>query len=475
LARPLAPRFTAATLIALLPAAVALTIFAWRGAIAPLSAVAVIVTGTLLGLFSGFSIARAWRYRAERLEAVAAALMGRKMPSHLLPDDRDAISLAERHLLEAADAVVKEASTLGEQRAEFEAILRSMFEAVVVTGPRREVMQLNGAARRLFALQAETDYRGRDFVELCRDPRVQEFVGRAAAAASGEPFTAELSMQIPAPRAIEASAAPLRQNPLDGARVFVFHDVTRLRSYETVRTDFIANLTHELRTPLTALYGYAETLEKGVEDRATERRFLGIIERQARRLARLLDDLVSLSDLERGLSPLKLEALAPIRVLEEALELMVEPARRAGIALEIRPSVDQPMIHADRDRLHQVMINLIDNAIKYTPRGGNVAVQARAGASQNGAKENPPGGVEFVVTDTGEGIPATHIPRLTERFYRVDRARSRELGGTGLGLAIVKHIVQLHHGSLQIESRVREGTTVIVWLPLGREPAEARP
>jgi len=475
LARSLAPRFTAATLIALFPAAAALAILAWRDAIAPQWAILIIATGILLGLFSGFGIARAWRQRAERLEAVAAALIGRKTPSHLLPDDRDAISLAERHLLEAADIVVREVGTLGEQRAEFEAILRSMFEAVVVTGPRREVIQLNGAARRLFALQAETDYRGRDFVELCRDPRVQEFVGRAAAAGSNEPLAAELSMQIPAPRAIEASAVPLRQNPLDGARVFVFHDVTRLRSYETVRTDFIANLTHELRTPLTALYGYAETLEKGVEDRATERRFLGIIERQARRLARLLDDLVSLSDLERGLSPLKLETLAPIRVLEEAVELMVEPARRGGIALEIRPSVDQPTIHADRDRLHQVMINLIDNAIKYTPRGGNVTVQAIARATPNGAQGNPPRGIEFVVSDTGEGIPAMYIPRLTERFYRVDRARSRELGGTGLGLAIVKHIVQLHHGSLHIESRVREGTTVTVWLPLGQGPAEARP
>ena len=474
MARSLAPRFSAATLVGLFPAALALMFLGWRGIISPWFAVLVIVTGVLLGLLSGFGIARVWQQRAERLEAVAAALMSRKLPSHLLPDDRDAISVAERHLIEAADAVAGEVSTLGAQHAEFEAILRSMFEAVVVTGPRREVMQLNGAARRLFALQAETDYRGRDFVELCRDPRVQEFVGRAAAAGSSEPFTAELTMQIPAPRAIEASAAPLRPNPNDGARVFVFHDVTRLRSYETVRTDFIANLTHELRTPLTALYGYAETLEKGVEDRGVERRFLGIIERQARRLARLLDDLVSLSDLERGLSPLKLEMLAPIRVLEEAVELMVEPARRGGIALEIRPSIDQPTIQADRDRLHQVMINLIDNEIKYTPRGGNVTVQARTAAALNGAKKDLPTSVEFVVTDTGEGIPATHIPRLTERFYRVDRARSRELGGTGLGLAIVKHIVQLHHGSLSIESRVREGTTVTVWLPLGQEPIEPR-
>ena len=464
-------RDAAATLLALLPAALGLLIFAGRGQIAPLAACVIILVSAIIGVFSAYGIARAARRRAARLDAIAAALMQRTLPAHLLPAERDAISLAERHLLDAADAVVNEVGVLGEQREEFDAILRSMYEAVVVTGPRGEVILLNGAARRLFALQSETDYRGRDLVELCRDPRVQDFVGRATRPTQTEPLTAELTMQTPAPHAIEVSAAPLRQSATSRARVFVFHDVTRLKFSETARADFISNLTHELRTPLTALYGYAETLEKGVEDRATERRFLGIIERQARRLARLLDDLVSLSDLERGLSPLKLDVLAPVKVLEEAVELMVEPARRQGVALAIKPAPDLPLLRADRDRLHQVMINLLDNAIKYTPRGGSVTAEASARAAANGAAENVPAGVEFIVSDSGEGIPATHIPRLTERFYRVDRARSRDLGGTGLGLAIVKHIVQMHHGNLSIESRVREGTTVRVWLPLGDQVA----
>jgi signal transduction histidine kinase len=197
---------------------------------------------------------------------------------------------------------------------------------------------------------------------------------------------------------------------------------------------------------------------------------LGIIERQSRRLARLIDDLISLSDLERGLTPLKFEPLAPARVLEEAAELLREQARRAGVALDVRSSYDLPEVPADRDRLHQVMLNLLDNALKYTPRGGTVIIEARANvgsADSNGASKGERPGVEFLVADTGEGIPATDMPRLTERFYRVDRARSRELGGTGLGLAIVKHIVQLHHGTLRIESRLREGTTVAIWLPIG--------
>ena len=243
------------------------------------------------------------------------------------------------------------------------------------------------------------------------------------------------------------------------AWLFVFHDITQLKTYETMRADFVANLTHEIRTPLSALYGYAETLEHGVEDPETAKRFLRIIERQAKRLARLVDDLLSLSNLERGLTPLKLEEIAPRSILEDAAELMREQAERGGINLEIDSPGELPSIRADRDKMHQVFLNLIDNAIKYTPRGGRVTLLARPATHPSVPT------IEMIVADTGEGIPASDIPRLTERFYRVDRARSRELGGTGLGLAIVKHIVQLHQGMLSIESRVGEGTTVTISLP----------
>ena len=474
MAKSTALRLVVAAFLGLGPAAVALITLAAEGAISPLWAALVLLLSVAMGAIAARGLVRAWRLRTAWFEAVAGALTTRRSPAHLAAEDHDAVSPAERHLLEAAGSIVKEVGTLADQGEEFAAILRGMSEAVVVTGPRRDVVLLNGAAHRMFGLQPDGNYRGRDLVELCRDPRLQEFVERASASGQNELLTAEILMQIPTPRALEASAAPVHRNPAGAALVFVFHDITRLKSYETVRTDFIANLTHELRTPLTALYGYAETLQKGVDDPATERRFLGIIERQSRRLARLIDDLVSLSDLERGLSPLKPEPLAPVRVLEEAAELMVEPARRGGVALEIKPSIGEPAVQADRDRLHQVMINLLDNAIKYTPRGGSIALQARAATLPDPLTGTPLAGVEFVVADTGEGIPAAHIPRLTERFYRVDRPRSRELGGTGLGLAIVKHIVQLHRGTLKIESRVREGTTVSVWLPRGETAAEVR-
>jgi len=468
LARSFTARLAAATFLGFLPAAALLLVLAARGVVAPLWVGLALALSLLTGGAAVAALARGRQRRDERLAAVADALMRHKPPFHLITRRRDAPpDPVESRLLDAAAAIAAELAVLAGQREEFEAILRSMSEAVVVTGRRGDVVLLNGAAHRMFALAPDANYLARDFVELCRDPRLQEFVARATAADATELIAGEVQIQLPAPRALEVSAAPVRQNPSAAAWVFVFHDISRLKSYETMRSDFIANLTHELRTPLTALYGYAETLQKGVDDPPTARRFLGIIARQTRRLARLIDDLVSLSDLERGFTPLKFERVAPMRVIEEAVELMLEQARERGVALAVKPEAAEAELTADRDRLHQVLINLIDNALKYTPRGGSVTVQAHAveDIGVNIAGHNPLGGIAFSVADTGEGIPAAHIPRLTERFYRVDRARSRELGGTGLGLAIVKHIVQMHRGNLKIESRVREGTTVTVFLP----------
>jgi two-component system, OmpR family, phosphate regulon sensor histidine kinase PhoR len=467
-----------ATVVAasLVPAAAVLVALSIKGKLEPEWAGLTIAASLVCGTIAAAALNRMLTSRADRLDAMAAALARRELPSHLLPDERDAMSRAEHRLLDAADTVVTTIGSLDRQREEFEAILRGMIEAVVVTGVRGEVVMMNGAARQVFGLAPETDYRNRDFIELCRDPRLQEFVGRATDSGSDEVMTAEFSLQNPVARHLQVSAAPVRRT--DGAaaaRVLVFHDVTRLKSYETARADFVANLTHELRTPLSAICGYAETLSQGVDDQTTERRFISIIERQSRRLARLIDDLVSLSDLERGLSPLNLEGLHPEQVAEEGAELMQETARRNGIALEVNYGTELPLVTGDHDRMTQVMVNLIDNAIKYTPRGGRVKVDVHASdaavANGKASAGEVRAGVEFIVADTGEGIPAADIPRLTERFYRVDRARSRELGGTGLGLAIVKHILQLHQGSLKIESRLREGTTVTVWLPASREAA----
>jgi len=249
--------------------------------------------------------------------------------------------------------------------------------------------------------------------------------------------------------------------------VAVFSDVTELRHLETVRRAFVANVSHELRTPLTAIQGYLETLLSGaLEERENARRFLEIVFRHTERLGRLLNDLTDLSNIELGRVSLKLAPTRLDEVIDTVLAIMGPKAASGRVGLSSRLPADLPSVLADRDRLVQVVLNLVDNAVKYTPEGGRVTVQARTATE---------GQVEIDVMDTGIGIPPIDLPRITERFYRVDKARSRELGGTGLGLAIVKHLVFAHGGQLRIESEPGRGTTVHVALPIGVEAGDAAP
>jgi two-component system, OmpR family, phosphate regulon sensor histidine kinase PhoR len=270
---------------------------------------------------------------------------------------------------------------------------------------------------------------------------------------------------------LQVTATPVDAGP-DAGRAFilVFHDITQLKRLERMRRDFVANVSHEVRTPLAAIAGYTETLLAGaVDDAQRARHFLGIIERHSERLGRLVNDLLTLSDLELGRTELRRTAVEAGVVIGAALEVLHGKAEQREVTLEEQIAPGLPALDADQDRLEQAVLNLVDNAIKYTPRGGRVTVRARALAADEVPevlrRSDGPGFCELVVADTGVGVPPDDLPRLTERFYRVDKARSRELGGTGLGLAIVKHIVQAHGGALQIQSELGKGTTVRLVLP----------
>ncbi|MGH7864233.1 MAG: histidine kinase dimerization/phospho-acceptor domain-containing protein, partial [Candidatus Binataceae bacterium] len=326
----------AAVAAGLVPAAVLLIVLAYAGHVSVIWVLIALALGAAVSVIWLVAAARDLRAHAERVEAVGSALERRMPPPHLVRGNNDELGRAERKLLDAADAVAGEINTLAEQRDELEAILRSMTEAVVVTRRDGSVVLVNGAARKMFGLGSDAAVQGRDFVEFCRDPRLQEFVARSMASLDGAVIRAQIVIQNPEHHDLDVNAAPiLRARGEVTAWVLVFHDITRLKSYETVRADFIQNLTHELRTPLSALCGYAETLMAGVDDPATRRRFLSIIDRQSRRLGRLIDDLIALSDLERGLTPLRLEPLDARAVIDEAAELMREQAQRVGIAIEI--------------------------------------------------------------------------------------------------------------------------------------------
>jgi two-component system phosphate regulon sensor histidine kinase PhoR len=250
---------------------------------------------------------------------------------------------------------------------------------------------------------------------------------------------------------------PLRLAAGETGVVVVLNDVTELRRLEQVRTEFIGNVSHELRTPLTAIHGYLETLlEGGLEEPERAREFLDIAHRHTERLGRLVADLTDLSNIELGRVALDLVPVALPEVVSSAFGIVGPRARAGGVALEVSVPADLPPLRADRDRLVQILLNLVDNAVAHTPAGGRVTVAAETGA---------PGLVAVTVADTGTGIPPADLPRVTERFYRVDRARSRDEGGTGLGLAIVKHLVLAHGGELRIDSRLGQGTVVAFTLP----------
>jgi two-component system phosphate regulon sensor histidine kinase PhoR len=269
----------------------------------------------------------------------------------------------------------------------------------------------------------------------------------------------EIELGPPVDRILAAHASAMALAPAGQGILLVLHDVTELRRLERVRTEFVANVSHELRTPLTSIRGYLETLLDGaMEEPAHARRFLEIAHTHAERLSRLVDDLLQLSDIETGKLVLKPAALRLQEVAADVVTFFEKQLAQKRLTLgnEVSP---QLRVQADRDRLTQILVNLVDNAVKYTPEQGKITLGARRAAN---------GFVQVWVEDTGIGIPSTDLPRLTERFYRVDRARSRELGGTGLGLAIVKHLVQAHSGELWLESELGKGTTVNFSLPEAR-------
>ncbi|HEU5196138.1 MAG TPA: ATP-binding protein [Methylomirabilota bacterium] len=346
--------------------------------------------------------------------------------------------------------------TLRGERAKVTAILDGMVEGVLAVDGHETVLLMNERARAMFGVgpgrgegkPLEEVIRNADLHEIFRAGRLADDVARR-----------ELRLTAPVERTLRVTAVPLHLGAEPPGLVMVVDDVSELRRLEQVRTEFVANVSHELRTPLTAIQGYLETLLGGALDEPEHaRRFLEVAFRHTERLGRLLNDLTDLSNIELGKVSLRL-APTPLKpVVDSVVEIVEAKARDGGVTLTAE-AAGGLMVHADHDRLAQILINLVDNAVKYTPAGGAVSVRARA---LDGGR------VELAVSDTGVGIPHADLPRITERFYRVDKARSRELGGTGLGLAIVKHLVLAHGGELAVESEEGQGTTVRVTLPVGR-------
>jgi two-component system, OmpR family, phosphate regulon sensor histidine kinase PhoR len=341
-------------------------------------------------------------------------------------------------------------------------ILERLPDPVIVLARDRTVRRSNAAARSAF---------DDDLPAVLRHPGVRGAIERALA--TNQSQTAEVLLRAPVPRDLYATVVPMDPPLADGGELLlVLSDRTRERVVERMRADFVANVSHELRTPLASLIGFVETLRgPAADDPPAQQRFLEIMAEQGARMNRLIDDLLSLSRIELTEHQTPSEPLDLTGLLQRMVAGFEPRLKERNARLAVRIEKDLPILTGDADQMAQVMQNLLDNGLKYGRDNGVLSLDVTL--AQPGNRWPSRRGVVIAVADQGAGIPKEHLPRLTERFYRVDKGRSRAVGGTGLGLAIVKHIVNRHRGQLLIESEVGKGTTVSIWLPLTHAPRTA--
>jgi two-component system phosphate regulon sensor histidine kinase PhoR len=391
--------------------------------------------------------------RLQRIVDVAARIERGDLQARVNDTPMDEIGRVAAAIDKTAQQVERSFAAVRSSQRQLETLLNSMQDAVIAVSPDGLVRWANQPMDRLVPQHTRLNA---PVVETIRDP---DFLATVKAAMINKDVKTARATSIVPGRAFDVTAAPLP----DGGVVAVLRDLTETERVEKTRRDFIANVSHELRTPLTSIQGYTETLLDTIHDDSTStREFLEIIRKNTVRMARLTEDLLTLARVESGETRFETEPVPPVELLHDAEESFREIARGNGVDLQIMDSHNGsgsveslPQVLADREAIHQVFSNLIDNAMKYGRGGGRVELGARAAQR----------GIEFYVKDFGAGISSEHLPRLFERFYRVDKARSRESGGTGLGLAIAKHIMRAHGGSIRAESELNHGSVFVFTLP----------
>ena len=401
----------------------------------------------LIGLLFSYGLSNLTS-RPLRDMADAAARIGHGGSKARIPVvSNDEIGMLAGVLNDMSERIEDQVQRLSAEKQRLDTILRSMGEGVMVAAPDGVITLVNPAFRRLFSITGEVE--GKKLVEISRHPDLLEAFNDL-----GKPDVNELVREIaiqPQDCTLFTHWVPLNVDGVRQGIVAVFHDISDLKKAENMRRDFVANVSHELRTPVTVIKGYAETLLAGAleTDPTRAKRFVEIISSHSERLTNLINDILTLSSLESKEALLELNPIDVSGSIAKACLLLQERAVQKNIAI-VNESTGAalPRVMADQGRLEQVVVNLLENAIKYTPDGGSVRLFT----------EDDDAFIRVSVADTGIGIPFKDLPRIFERFYRVDDARTREQGGTGLGLAIVKHIVQLHGGNVSVSSEPGQGS-----------------
>ncbi len=384
---------------------------------------------------------------AAGLAAVSAAAFGlyRLKVSRIKSGQRLRVKELEKDLARAREG-------MRDDREFIRSILASMFEGVLVIGPDNRVLFANAVFARMFGSGGEPPQE-RNYWEVFRQEKLHTLIEEALATRQG--VQGELSVFFPEERHLQVQISPIRTNENFLGIVLVLHDVSSLKRLERMRSEFVANVSHELKTPLASIIGAVETLKGGaVDDLENRGTFLGMIEHHSAELKQLIDDLLDLSRIESGNLAMQKDSFRVKDLFEDLKKTFSRKAAEKGIDLRFEARGD-PEIRADRPRIRQALANLIENALNYTDKGGKVAVEG----SRNGD------GTAFAVTDTGIGIAPEDQPRIFERFYRVEKSRSRHAGGTGLGLAIVKHVAESHGGRVEVKSELQKGSSFRLVLP----------
>ncbi|MCG1010233.1 HAMP domain-containing protein [Salinicoccus sp. ID82-1] len=357
-----------------------------------------------------------------------------------------------------AASLQKQMKEIEENEHQLTSIISNMVSGVMLVNEEGRVVLLNSAMER-FLSQHKDNIIGQSYEKVgerfALTPHIQ------AVLENSQKVHEEVHSYFPQERIMDAHLAPYYgQGWQQKGAIVVLHDITNIRRLEKMRSDFVANVSHELKTPVTSVSGFSETLLSGeVTDEATTRQFLQIIYDESQRLDRLISDLLHLSKIEKQEMPLDLEIMDMTALVHEVAKTLHNSVEKRKTRLTLPEASKEIYLQGDQDRIRQIILNLVGNAINYTAEGGRVDISLKENINT----------VRLIVKDNGIGIPEESLPRIFERFYRVDKARARHSGGTGLGLAIVKHLIESHHGEIEIESREGEGTTITVILPKNQE------
>ncbi len=399
----------------------------------------------LLALVLAIIVAETISRRLRRIVRFAEQIAAGDLSARIAESSGDEIAQVAMALDRTARRLEDNFAAIRDSRAQLEALLNSMTDGVIAVSPEMKVLWANQA---ISGIVHQPVRMGAPVIELIRHP---DFLATLATALQSKQRESAIANSLVGRRSFSITAEPLP----DGGVVSVLHDISEIERVEKTRRDFIANVSHELRTPLTSIRGYAETLlESDDALDGNTREFLQVIRRNGERMSRLTEDLLVLARVESGEEKLDLRPYSARQLLTEAASSMQENARVESVDLNVG-NAPESAVMADSYAVHQVFANLISNALRYAQSGKKIVI---------GASEQPKE-IEFFVQDFGPGIASEHLPRIFERFYRVDKARSRETGGTGLGLAIVKHIVLNHGGAVRVESAVGHGSTFYFLLP----------